>query len=207
MVDLYFRHGRIEMVEITQLVVVMVLIAAGLGLTAITWASLQPRQAAVVAGAENPYQTPATVETEIETDTDPDRYIMDLAAYAWALPADYFRTWSRDAFVIYAPRGVDEVGASQSPLHSIMSASHPSTPTEQQERLWANPAFRRAVAHVFHNCQPAEVKAWAEARLSDGYWAPMGKGALRACREGLVGLEMYLGPECTRQYRVREEAA
>lgn len=73
------------------------------------------------------------------------------------------------------------------PLHRLMSATHPFTNAAIAEACWASADFRRCVAHVFAEVQPAAVLAAAARFDGHGYWQPMVDLIRKAAASGLIG--------------------
>ncbi len=122
------------------------------------------------------------------------------AEQAWQLPADYFRTWRRDMPRVVQIRDVNALSDSNSPLHYIMDGGHDDVPEQVRKELWFDLRYRRAVAHVFSLVDADEAVDWANGRLSDGYWEPMGRVVLRAAQEGLVGRPCVYDGDLRRHY-------
>ena len=84
----------------------------------------------------------------------------------------------------------------QSPFHLIMTGGHNFYPEEFRERLWAEPRYRRAVAHVLHNVKDIpQMERALDSVKNTGYNGPMINVARRAIKEGLVGLSRKVGPD------------
>ncbi len=122
------------------------------------------------------------------------------AESAWNLPRYYFREmldrpgaynrWEKYPSV-HAPTGRCEPFNSQSPLTWIACGTHDSYSQEVRDRLWADPRYRQAVAHVFSNVSEEEALEVAS-RMDDGYNGPNTRVIERAAREGLIGCKPRL---------------
>ena len=122
------------------------------------------------------------------------------AECAWDLPRTYFREmldrpgaynrWEKYPSVT-APGGRCRPFNSQCPLTWIACGTHDSYSQELRDRLWADPRYRQAVAHVFSKVPEEEALAVA-ARMDDGYNGPNTRCIERAAQEGLFGCKPSL---------------